>query len=98
MTWALQPERVERLRARRAEDARRLEIELERLESEFAAETGLLVAAERNSGEGGVRHVDPDRSRLDPAGDPVAPRGIARPHGRHQPISDVVGDADRVLL
>ena len=78
--------------------ALRLEVELERLEPELAAEAGLLVAAERDAREGGVRHVDPDRARLDPAREPVAARGIARPDRRHQPVLDVVRDPDRVLL
>ena len=60
---ALQPERVERPGARRDEDALRLEVQLERLEPELPAEAGLLVAAERDSRERRVRHVDPDRAR-----------------------------------
>src|SRR5205085_9933999 len=94
----LQTEGVERLRARRDEDALRLEIELERLEPELAAEAGLLVAAERDPRKGGVRHVDPDRPGFDAARDAVAARRIARPHGRHQPVADVVRNANRVLF
>src|SRR5438034_1427804 len=35
-------------------------------EPELTAEAGLLVAAERDPRERRVRHVDPDRARLDP--------------------------------
>src|SRR6266540_4695386 len=98
MSLPLEPERVERLRARGDEDALRLQVELERLEPELAAEAGLLVPAERDSREGGVRHVDPDCPGLDPTCKPVAPRGISGPDGCHQPVPDVVRDADRVLL
>src|SRR5262249_37703912 len=94
----LQRERIERLRARRDQPALRPGVDLERLEARLATEPRLLVAAERDAGEGCVRHVDPDRSRLDPAGDPVPAGRVARPDGRHQPVLDVVGDPDRVLL
>src|SRR5438034_2541093 len=67
-------------------------------EPELTAEAGLLVAAERDPGERRVRHVDPDRARLDPPREPVPAGGIARPHGRHQPVAHVVRDPDRVLL
>src|SRR6266545_1257313 len=76
MSLPLEPERVERLRARGDEDALRLQVELERLEPELAAEAGLLVPAKRDSREGGVRHVDPDCPGLDPTCKPVAARGI----------------------
>src|SRR3954451_9653555 len=94
----LEPEGVDRLRARVDDDALRLEIELERLEPELAAEARLLVAAERDPRERGVRHVDADGARLDARCDAVAARRVARPDRRHQPVLDVVGDTDRVLL
>src|SRR4051794_33706849 len=94
----LELEGVDRLRARVDDDALRLEVELERLEAELAPEARLLVPAERNSRERGVRHVDADRARLDPRRDTVAARGVARPHRRHQPVLHVVREADRVLL
>ena len=78
--------------------ALRLQVEVERLECELTAEAGLLVAAERNPRKGGVRHVDPDRPRLDARREAVPARGIARPDGRHQPVAHVVREADRVLL
>src|SRR5207248_5135039 len=96
--FGLQPERIERLRARRDEDALRLEVELERLEAELAAEAGLLVAAERDPREGRVRHVHAHGAGLDARREPQAARGIARPDRRHQPVLDVVRDPDRVLL
>src|SRR5205814_3917434 len=68
----LQPEGVERLRARRGDHALRLEVQLEGLEPELAAEAGLLVAAERDPREGRVRHVDPDRAGLDLACEAMA--------------------------
>ena len=60
-----EPERVDRARAGRDDHALRLEVEVERLERELASEAGLLVAAERDARERGVRHVDADRARLD---------------------------------
>src|SRR5947207_7692269 len=95
---SLKAERVERFRAGRDEDALRLQIEVERLEPELAAEARLLVAAERDAGERRVRRVDPNRPGLDPAREAMAARGIARPHRRHQPVAHVVRDADRILL
>src|SRR6266699_2648493 len=74
---SLEPERVDRLRARRDEHALRLEIELERLQAELATEAGLLVAPERDARKGRIRHVDPDGAGLDAACDAVAARGIA---------------------
>src|SRR5207249_2228468 len=65
-------ERVERLGAGREEDALRLEVQLERVDRELAPEARLLVAAERDTGERRERHVDPDHSGLDRAGDAVA--------------------------
>src|SRR5881227_1285439 len=94
----LEPEGVDRLRARVDDDALRLEVELERLEPELAAEARLLVPAERDPRERRVRHVDADGAGLDPGGDAMAARGIARPHGRHEPVLHVVREADRVLL
>src|SRR5207253_9925476 len=58
-------ERVRRASTGVGEDRVRLEIQVERLEGELAAAPRLLVAAERNAGNGGVRHVDGDRPRLD---------------------------------
>ena len=49
------------------EHALRLEVHVERLEAELAAEAGLLVAAERDPREGGVGRVDADLAGLDPA-------------------------------
>src|SRR5215203_3736826 len=69
-------ERVVRARAGRQEHALRLEIQLERLDPELAAEARLLVAAERDTREGGVGHVDADGTGLDPRREPVAARGI----------------------
>src|SRR5439155_22608967 len=69
----LQPERVDRLRAGVDDHALRLEVEIERLEPQLAAEAGLLVAAERDPGEGRVRHVDADRTGLDPRRYPMPP-------------------------
>ena len=89
----LQPEGVDRPRARRDDDALRLEVEVERLERELAPEAGLLVAAERDPGKRRVRHVDPDRARLDPRRDAVAACRIARPDRRHEPVAHVVRDA-----
>ena len=54
----------------------RLEIELECLDPELPAEARLLVAAERDAREGGVRQVDPDGAGLDPAREPVPPPGL----------------------
>src|SRR5918996_1110148 len=65
-----QTERVDRPRAGRDDDALRLEVEIERLERELAPEARLLVAAERDPRERRVRHVDPDRARLDTGRDP----------------------------
>src|SRR5207253_5032350 len=62
-----EPERVERLRARREENALRLEVELERVDRELPPEARLLVAAERDPREGRVGGVDPDHARLDRA-------------------------------
>src|SRR5205807_1554567 len=84
---ASEPERIERLRARRDEDALRLQIELERLEAQLATEARLLVAAERNAGERRVRHVDPDGARLDPARDAMAACRIPGPDGRQPPVA-----------
>src|SRR2546423_1740791 len=78
-TVGLQAERVERSCARRDEDALRLQVEVERLEPELAAEAGLLVAAERDPRERRVRHVDPDAAALDPGRDAMAAGGIAGP-------------------
>src|SRR5205823_8874260 len=61
-----EPEGVERLRARVDDDALRLQVELERLEPELAAEARLLVPAERDPRERRVRHVDADGAGLDP--------------------------------
>src|SRR3954468_23087906 len=94
----LEPEGVDRFRARVDDDALRLEVELERLESELASEARLLVAPEWDPRKGRVRHVDAHRARLDPCGDPMAACGIAGPNGRHQPVLHVVREADRVLL
>ena len=58
----------------------------------------MLVAAERDSGEGGERHVDPDGPRLDSPRKPVAPRRIACPDCGHQAVLDVVRDPGCVLL
>src|SRR5436305_5269972 len=86
----LEPEGVDRLRARVDDDALRLEVELERLEPELASEARLLVAAERDSGEGRVRHVDADRAGLDARRHAMSACGIARPHRRHKSVLDVV--------
>src|SRR5204862_7976778 len=94
----LQPERIERLRARRQEHRLRLQVELERVDRELAAEAGLLVAAERDPREGRERHVDADHAGLDRARDTVAARRVARPDGGEEAVADVVGDPDRVLL
>src|SRR6266511_5517897 len=91
----LQAERVEGLGARGDDHALRLEVELERVEPELTAETGLLVAAERNAGEGGVRHVDADRAGLDPPGETMPAPRVAGPDGRHQAVTRVVRDPDR---
>src|SRR5207253_7683709 len=48
-TRALEPERVRRPRARVHDHALRLQVELQRVETELAPEAGLLVAAERNT-------------------------------------------------
>src|SRR3954465_13243999 len=95
---ALEPEGVDRLRARVDDDALRLEVELERLEAQLASEARLLVPAERDPGKGGVRHVDADRARLDARGDAMSARRIAGPDGCTQPVLHVVGEADRVPL
>src|SRR3954447_5503324 len=84
----LQPERVERLRARRDEHALRLQVEIERLEAQLAAEARLLVAAERDAREGRVGSVDRHRARLDPARQAVSPGGIPRPDGREEAVFD----------
>src|SRR5205823_11683421 len=76
----LEAERIEGLRARGNEDALRLQVELERLETELAAEAGLLVAAERDTGKRRVGDVDPDGSGLDPARETMPPRRIPGPH------------------
>src|SRR3954452_6890769 len=94
----LEPEGVDRLRARVDDDALRLEVELECLEPELASEARLLVAAERDAREGRVRHVDADRARLDPRRDAMAARRVTRPYRGHQPVLHVVREADRVLL
>src|SRR4051812_38049829 len=86
----LEPEGVDRLRARVDDDALRLEVELERLEPELASEARLLVPAERDPGERRVRHVDADRARLDPRRDAMAARRVAGPDGGHQPVLHVV--------
>src|SRR4051812_17041074 len=75
----LQPERVRRPRAGVGHDRLRLEVQVERLERELAAEAGLLVAAERDPGERRVRHVDADRPGLDLRRDPMTARRVARP-------------------
>src|SRR3954451_10252771 len=67
----------------------RLEILVERLDAELAAESRLLVAAEGDAGERCVRHVDADRSRLHLLRDAVAARGIAGPDRRHQAVAHV---------
>src|SRR5436189_3127332 len=95
---SLKAERVERFRAGGDENALRLQVEVERLEPELAAEAGLLVAAERDAGERRVRRVDADRPGLDAAREAMAASGIARPHRRHQAVAHVVRDPDRVLL
>src|SRR5215210_7449259 len=61
---ALQPERIGRPGADPAEHALRLEVGVERLDAEFAAEAGLLVAAEGDAREAAVGHVDADLARL----------------------------------
>ena len=48
-----------------------LEIVLQAVLSQLAPEARLLVAPERDAGEGGVGHVDPDRPRVDSLRDPV---------------------------
>src|SRR5262245_31771745 len=93
-----EPERVVWTRPGRDEDGLRLEVELERLDAELASETGLLVAAERDSGEGRVRHVHADGAGLDAGREPVAAGGIARPHGRVEAVLGVVREPDGVLL
>ena len=60
----LEPERVVRACAGRHDDALGLEVEVERLDAELASEAGLLVAAERDTWEGGVGHVDSNRAGL----------------------------------
>src|SRR5690349_13441211 len=94
----LEPERIEGLRRGRDENGLRLEVELERVEPELAAEPRLLVAAERDPRKGGVRHVDPDLAGLDAGREPVAARRVAGPHGRHQTVLRVVRDPDCVFL
>ena len=59
----LQPERVRGPRTRVGDDGLRLEVQVERVDRELAAEAGLLVPAERDAREGRVRHVDADRPR-----------------------------------
>src|SRR3954468_23597906 len=93
---ALEAERVERLGARGDEDALRLEVEVERLDRQLAAEARLLVAAERDAGERGERHVDADHPRLDLRGHAMTARGFAGPPRREQAVLDVVRDADRI--
>src|SRR5207248_5327279 len=92
-----EPEWVERLRARRDDHALGLEIGIEGLEPELAAEAGLLVAAERDPGKRHVRHVDPDRAGLDPPRQTMAALGIGGPDGRHQPVAALVRAPHGVL-
>src|ERR1051325_2398497 len=92
----LETERVDRAGPGRDDHALRLEVELKRVEPQLAAEARLLVPADRDPWERGIRHVDPDRPRLDTCGDAVAARRVAGPDRRHQPVADVVRDADRV--
>src|SRR5436189_4396796 len=87
-------ERVGRPRARVDDHALRLQVQLERVDTELAPESGLLVAAERNPREGRIGHVDPYGARLDLPRQPVAARGIAGPDRGHEPIGHVVGDPD----
>src|SRR3954453_4824698 len=74
----LQPEGIERAGARGDEHALRLEVRVERLEAQLAAEAGLLVAAERDAREGRVRRVDGDLAGLDPAGQAQRLAAVAR--------------------
>src|SRR6266545_5984095 len=96
--YSLELEGVERLRARRDDHALGLEVDLERLQPELAAEAGLLVAAEGNPREGCVGHVDADRSGLDPLREAMPAGRVAGPDGRHQAVPRLVGDTDGVLL
>src|SRR5581483_1035002 len=75
-----------------------LEVEVERVDRELAAEAGLLVAAERDPGKRGERHVDADHARLDARGDAVPARGVAGPDRGEEAVLDVVRDPNRVLL
>src|SRR4029453_3049811 len=60
-----EPEGIRWTRAGPDHDALRLQVQIERLQPELAAEAGLLVATEGNAGKSRVRHVDPHRARLD---------------------------------
>src|SRR5581483_8512529 len=94
MRLQLQAERIERLRARRDENALRLEVELKRVDRQLAPEARLLVAAERNARKRREGHVDADHARLDARRHAMAARRVARPHGREEPVAHVVRDPD----
>src|SRR5215831_12195913 len=95
---SLEAEGVRRARAGVGDDRLRLEVLVERLDAELAAEARLLEAAEGDAGERGVRHVDADRARLHLLRDAMAARRVARPHRRHQPVAHIVREPDSVCL
>src|SRR5882757_5065877 len=63
----------------------------------LAADTGLLVAAERRVGGVGVVAVRPDAARLDGAARAVGGVDVPRPHAGPEPVQRVVGDLDGVV-
>src|SRR5947209_10019981 len=71
---------------------------LETGQTHLAADSGLLVAAERRVDRVPDAAVDPDRAGPDPAGHRPGPGQVAAVHGAGQPVRRVVGDPHRVVV
>src|ERR1700722_2481268 len=75
-----------------------LRVKVDRVFAEFAAETGLLVAAKRRDRIEVVVAVDPDRARLQRAGDLMSAADVARPDRCGKPVFGVVALENRIVL
>src|SRR5712692_9472239 len=74
-----------------------LQIGLEPVAAAFAAEAGLLVAAERRGRVEAVVRVRPDHPGAEPLGHPQDARALLRPYPRREPVRCVVRLLDRLL-